>query len=271
MKGTIRIKRGLTVLVSAALLFSCNGLGVKVDAVPVEKALLEYFEGGYVPYSLPGHGEIFKPGAIIRYRKGAEVLVRKSTDCFALETTSGVRLPPSVDGQSSTEIGGALGLFLPKAAATDLSTELKRSKVTAVKLDFGTLVTRQIPEGLVEDEQIKRNFPQKCKQQYGQQKILVLGTIGSKTVRYTFSENSAFETGIEAASKLKIGGGVTVKKSADYENTMEVISDTIIWMGYLPYELKKEGLLGKDIGQEPELTLEKLTVEKALEMKYNTK
>jgi hypothetical protein len=244
----------------------------KVDAIPVEQALLKYFDGGYVPYSLPGRGEIFKPGAIIRYQKGAEVLVRKREDCFPLEITSGERETPKYEGESTTEIKGALGLFLPKAAATEISSELQRDNVQELKLDFGTLVTEQIPEGIVKDHQNKLDFSQSCKNEYGLGHILILGTIGSKTVRYQFAESSGFEAGLEAASKLKmkIGGGATVKRSEDFKNTMEVVSDEITWIGYIAYNLKKEGVSSKGSGTEAELIIQKLPGKEALELKRRT-
>jgi hypothetical protein len=254
--------------VTLLLMSGCNGLGGKGKAVPVEKALEEYFKGGYVPYSLPGRGDIFEPGAIIRYRKGAEVLVRQRAECFALATSDREQDPPKFQGESSTQIQGALGLVLPKAAATELSSELQQSKVQSVKIDFGTLVAKQIPEGSVGDQQKKLDFPQKCKDEYGENKILVLGTIGSKTILYQFAGSSEFEAGLKAASELNVGGGVTVKRSENFKNTMEVVSDDIIWLGYIPYELKKEGLAGKgEIGAEEKLVIKKLPVDQAIEMK----
>jgi hypothetical protein len=243
----------------------------KVDAIPVEKALLKYFDGGYVPYSLPGRGDIFKPGAIIRYQEGAEVLVRKREDCFPLQISEGKRETPHFEGLQNTEIKGALGLFLPKAAAAEISSDLQRNDVQALKLNFGTLVTEQIPEGSVEDLQYSSNFSQMCKNEYGEGNILVLGTIGSKTVRYQFRGSSSFETGLEAATKLKIGGGVKVKKSENFENTMEVVSDEITWIGYIAYELKKEGISSKNSGTETKLIIQKLPANDAFDLKRKTR
>ncbi len=227
--------------VFALLLCGCTPSPVK----PLHEALDGYFDGGYVPYALPGQGAIFEPGTIIRYQKKAEVLVRTRSECFDLPTFGSNVTAPKTEWSEKTELDAALSMLLPKAAALDLEASLKKTGTESLAVSFGTLESKQIPVGSVQDWRIHPGFPEKCKSEFGKGNILVLGVIGSTQVRYQLKSADDVSTALKAATSLNLGGNAKVSRSGAGSNVLEVVSAAPTVIGYIPYEMKLEGEAGR--------------------------
>lgn len=260
--------RPLLLVLLAVLLLGAQCIrGQSVKPLLLHQALDDYFDGGYIPYSLPGRGPIYEPGTIIRYQKKAEVLVRQRGECFPLAAIGDERFPPTVKWSKDTEVSGALSAVIPQAAAAQVAAELKAQKVEAANLQLGSLTGLQIPEADVRDRQRHPDFPAKCKDEYGKNHILIMGTIGSRLVRYRLQDSTAVSAVLKALTQLNIGGNMKFTRSTTGENALEVVSEQPTVLGYLAYELKLEGDAGRPIGTDARLVVQKLSTARALEMK----
>jgi hypothetical protein len=163
-------------------------------------------------------------------------------------------------------VGGALSAVIPQAAATQVGAELKTKNVETANLQLGPLIGTQIPEADVRDRQRHPEFPEKCKEEYGQNHVLIMGTIGSRVVRYRLQDSAAVTAALQALTRVNLGGNVKFARSTTSENSLEVVSDQPTILGYLAYELKLEGEAGRAIS-DATLAVEKLPLTRALELK----
>ncbi len=257
-------------LVVTAFLVIGASCGGQYRAVVIDEALLDYFDGGYVPYALPGRGPSYEPGTIIRYQKKAEVIVRQRNDCFPLDTLRNELEPPTVKWSKQTTVAGALSLVLPKTVVSEVSAKLEARNAKTAALQLGTLSTVQLVEGAVRDRQHSVTFPEFCKAEYGRDNILVLGTVGSKIIRYQLQDSAAVDAAISAATQIKVGGNVKFQRSSSGSNVLEVVSDQVTVLGYIPYELKVVGPVTKGVGDKPGLALERVPAARALELRRSS-
>ncbi len=256
----------VTVFLLAAATTSCLSQPT-TDQPVLKEALNDYFDGGFVAYALPGQGALFEPGTIIRYQKKAEVLVRSRESCFPLDFKETTEYSATVKWRTASNYSAALKLIVPQVA-TSLAADFERNNTQGLDLALGPLSTHTLQEGDVRDRQQDPGFPSHCSDEYGKGNILVLAVIGSKKITYRFSDAKSLESALQAsAQKLNLGGQAKAERSSENQNAMDIVSDEVVWFGYMPYAL---GTPGKKSGDASELLLERLPVAKALELRRDS-
>lgn len=217
---------------------SCTQGGPSIQ--PLKTALQNYFGGGYLIYSLPGRGPYYAPGALLRYQDKAEVLVWPRERCFNLETVKSVAYAPRSEWSDTVDVGASLNVFIPQAATT-IEPELRRKAVERTTLQFGSFELEALVEGAVIQHQKSDRFAQECREEYGKKRFLVLGTIGSKLIRFKVNSSEDLEAALGVKlQNLPIGGKASVRKSGASENILEVTLDEPVIIGYIPGLLLKE-------------------------------
>jgi hypothetical protein len=225
-------------LVLGIIAVGCTQGGPSIQ--PLKTALQNYFGGGYLIYSLPGRGPYYVPGALLRYQEKAEVLVWPRERCFNLETVKSVAYAPRSEWSDTVDVGASLNVLIPQAAVT-LEPELRRKAVERTTLQFGNFELESLVEGAVIQHQKSDRFAPECREEYGKKRFLVLGTVGSKLIRFKMNSGEDLDAALGAKlQNLPIGGKASIRKSTANENVMEVTLDEPIIIGYIPGLLLKE-------------------------------